>query len=284
MSKTRKKQIPPLLKIVRWVFPRLERISPALALRLFVVLFFSPLRYRVPAKEKTIEKGATLFSLTVSGKRVQCYEWGEGPLVVLVHGWAGRATQFREIIPAFVTAGFRVVGFDGPAHGRSDGRSTNIVEFEAALRALVDEVGVPHGMVAHSFGGPAVLYAAMNGLPVKKLVNIASPTVGDDIIATYLRTVGGSPRTGDAFRQYILKRFGRPFDEYSALHAVKNLPRPVDLMLVHDRDDRDVSIGNAIRLKESYPAAKLVETAGLGHTRILRDESVIRECIAFLKA
>ncbi len=283
MSKVKKPKIPPLLRFVRWVFPRLEKVSPALAKRLFITLFFTPLRYRVPEKEKAVERQASMFSLQAAGKRIQCYEWGEGPVVVLVHGWAGRATQFRGIIPALVRAGFRVVGFDGPAHGRSGGRRTTIVEFEETLRNLYEKTGVPQGVVAHSFGGPAVLYAAMNGLRVNKLVNIASPTVGDDIIDTYLRNVHGSPAMGDQFRAYIHDKFGVPFDEYSALHIVQKLPEPVDLLLVHDRDDMEVSIENAIRLQKSYPSARLFETTGLGHTRILRDENVIEACIAFLR-
>ena len=112
---------------------------------------------------------AEKFSVDVKGKKMQCYSWGTGPLVLLVHGWAGRPTQFRKIISALTAAGFRVVGFDGPAHGKSAGTSTNIDEFEDVIKTLYVQVGEPESIIAHSFGGGAVLYAAMNGLHVKKL-------------------------------------------------------------------------------------------------------------------
>ncbi len=280
----RKTKTPLLLRLIRWIYPPLERFFPRLAERLFVTIFFTPLNYTVPGKEKVLERQAEKFTVNVGRKRIQCYAWGQGPVVVLLHGWAGRATQFRKLIPAFVAEGFRVVGFDGPAHGRSGGVSTDIVEFEAALRAVTDYTGPPQAMIAHSFGGSVALYAAMNGLPVNKLINIASPTIGDEIIRTYLKAIGGSWRVGEAFKSYVLRRTGKPFDAFTALHFVRHLPATLALLLVHDEDDVEVSIDHALALVKAYPQARLVKTSGLGHTRILRDEKVIETCLSFVKS
>ncbi len=279
----KKNKLPLLLRLIQWIFPILERNLPTLARRLFIKIFFSPLNYPVPEKEKIIEKEAEKFSIYVGGKKIQCYAWGRGPMVLLVHGWAGRATQFRKIIPALVKENYRVVGFDGPAHGHSEGRSTSILEFEAVLHEIYATAGTPVAIIAHSFGGSAVLYAAMNGLEVRKLINIASPTIGDEIIATYLRTINGSPATGAFFKSYILKTMGKSFDEFASLHFIGNLPKPVDLLLVHDENDPEVSINHALELVKAYPQATLFQTRGLGHTRILRDDEVIRKCLSFIK-
>lgn len=271
------------MKIVQWIYPRLERTLPGVAHRLFVTIFFSPLNYAVPEKERETEKKAEKFELRSEGKKIRCYSWGKGPVVLVVHGWAGRATQFRKIIPAFVKENYCVVGFDGPAHGRSQGRSTNIAEFEAVLQKIYEVVGIPVGIIAHSFGGGAVLYAAMNGLPVQKLINIASPTIGDEIIATYLKTINGSPETGRFFKSYIRETTGKDFDEYTAMHFARKLDQDIRLLLVHDEDDVEVSLDQALELLKVYPSATLYKTQGLGHTRILRDEGVINRCISFIK-
>lgn len=273
-----------MLKVVQWVFPRLERFVPVLAHRFFITIFFTPLNYRVPEKEKAAEKQAKKFSLEVRGKRIQCYSWGEGPVILVVHGWAGRATQFRKIISALVEAKYTVVGFDGPAHGRSQGTSTNIEEFEDVLKHLYDRLGEPVTVIAHSFGGAAVLYAVTCGLEVKKLISIASPTIGDEIIATYLRTINGSTGTGQFFKSYISRKTGRSFDDFTALHSIAKLSRPVDLLLVHDDNDPEVPIIHAFELIKAYPSAELFVTHGLGHTRILRNENVIEKCISFIKS
>ena len=278
----KKNNTPTFLRIIRWGYPRVERIFPSLAHRFFIRLFLTPLRYRVPGKERKAETFADEFLLEAAGKKIQCYSWGEGPLVLVVHGWAGRATQFRRFIKPFNAAGYRVIGFDGPAHGKSEGRKTDIREFEEALHKIYTKCGQPVAILAHSFGGGAVLYAAMNGLNVPKLINISSPTIGDEIIGTYLTTIGASEATGLAFKKHIVDTYGSPFDHYTASYFVQHLPHPIDLLLVHDETDKEVNIRNAEALLKLYPSARLVRTNGLGHTRILKDDEVIKTCVTFV--
>ena len=229
------------------------------------------------------EREAEKTVLNVGKKRIQCYSWGSGPMVLVAHGWAGRATQFRKIIAALVSEKYRVVGFDGPAHGQSSGISTDIDEFEQVLIGLYEKFGVPGAIVAHSFGGGAVLQAAMNGLVVRKLVNIASPVIGDEIIQTYLTTINGSAATGAFFRSWVRKRKGKDFDEFTALHFITRIRQDMELLLIHDENDEEVGIAHALELMKRYPRAALYRTTGLGHTRILKDEAVIKKCVSFIK-
>jgi pimeloyl-ACP methyl ester carboxylesterase len=280
---SQKAKIPSLLKFVRWVFPRLERIAPPLAHLYFLKIFFTPLRYRTPDKERKAETFAKKFTLQIGGKKIQGYSWGNAKeYVLLIHGWAGRTTQFRRFIKPLKAANFKVIGFDGPAHGNSQGKKTNILEFEETLKKIYEKFGVPVAIVAHSFGGVATLYATMNGLPLKKLINIASPTIGDEVIKTYLRAVNGSWETGKFFKSYMVKTYGKSFDEFSSLYFIERLPHPIDLLLVHDENDKEVIIQHSEELAKRYPYAMLVRTKGLGHTRILKDDSVIRRCVTFI--
>jgi pimeloyl-ACP methyl ester carboxylesterase len=255
-----------------------------LAYRFFVRVFFTPLQYKPTEKEIKAESFSTKFILTAAGKKIQCYRWGQSAKYVLVmHGWAGRATQFRRFIKPLNKAGYAVLGFDGPAHGKSQGQSTNIREFEEVLKKIHEVQGVPEAIIAHSFGGAAVLFAAKNGLPVKKAINIASPVIGDKIIDTYLRAIGGSEKTKHFFKQYILKKYGQPFDAYTVAGFIHQLSQPVEVLLVHDEDDRDVSMEHPLELLRLYPSARLLKTKGLGHTRILKDNQVIEEIVTFIQ-
>jgi pimeloyl-ACP methyl ester carboxylesterase len=275
---------PFLLKVVQWMYPKMERTFPWLARRFFVTIFFSPLNYAVPAREKALEKDAEKFTFRVAGKKIQAYSWGAGPVILFVHGWAGRATQFRKIIAALVREKYKVVAFDGPAHGHSGGMSTTIEEFEEALVRMYEITGIPVTIIAHSFGGGAVLYAAMNGLTVKKLVNIASPTIGDEIIHTYLKTINGSAETGRFFKSYVMKKTGKPFEEFTGLHFITKIQQDLDLLLIHDENDSEVPLRHALELMKRFPRATLFQTRGLGHTRILKDGDVIKACISFIKS
>ncbi len=282
--KRKKNTIPLLLRIVRSIFPVLEQVAPFVADRIFRMVFYVPLKYPLPEKETETEKMGQVFTLSLNGKTIRGHQWGNPkmPYVLLVHGWAGRATQFRKFIPALVDRGYLVIGPDGPAHGRSEGRATSIQEFEQMFWAIFEKFGEPAGIITHSFGGAAMMNAAMHGFSIKKLVNIAAPTIGDEILLTFLKAINGSWRSAERFKKYVIRRTGKQFDDFTAIYAVQRLPKPIDLLLINDVDDKDVVFRSAEELLKVYPSARLYKTTGLGHTRILRDEQVIATAVEFI--
>jgi len=280
----KKNKTPFFLRIIPKVFPLIESLAPGLAKRFFVFLFFTPFKYEATEKEKKAETFGEKFSMVVDGKRIQCYRWGDGKKVVLVvHGWAGRATQFRRFVKPLLKEGFQVVGFDGPAHGKSEGKNTNPQEFRAVIEQLVKQLGNVSSIITHSFGGVATLYAVANGLPVRTVINIASPTISDEIVNTYLRAIGGSAKTGEAFKTYVLEKTGKPFSEFSALTFIKSAPPDLKLLLVHDEDDKEVSLTHPKELLKIFPQGELLQTKGLGHSRILKDQNVIHNVVTFIQ-
>lgn len=283
MAKTTNK-IPLALRLIPWLFPKVEAVAPPLANRFFIHLFFTPLKYGIPEKEKEVAARAQQSTVMIDGRRIHFYTWGPShlPVVLLVHGWAGRATQFRKFIDPLIQAGFQVVAFDGPAHGQSEGKKTNLDDFNSVIQYACAHHAVV-GIITHSFGGAATLYALTKGLPVRTLVNIGSPTQGDEIIKTYLRTIGGSEKTGQHFRDYVMKKTGKSFDDFTAMRFIEQVPADLNLLLIHDVDDAEAVIGQARALVSKFPAAHLYETAGLGHTRILKDDTVIAEAVTFIR-
>ncbi|CAN5295155.1 alpha/beta hydrolase [soil metagenome] len=276
---------PPLVRVIKWLFPRLEKIAPFITDRIFRLAFIVPARYKSPAKEIAAANEATLSIMVVAGKRVQIYSWGDEshPYVLLVHGWAGRATQFRKFIAPLKQAGYRVIGFDGPAHGKSEGRATSMRGFEESLIKIFAKYSEPEAIVTHSFGGGAVLYAGSRGLKFPTLINIATPYVEEEIFKTYLRALGASSTSMQKFKDHVVKSEGHPFVEFTGSHTIKLLPAPIRLLLIQDEEDTEVPIINAEALLKIYPSATLHRTKGLGHTRILKDDRVILECVAFIR-
>jgi hypothetical protein len=55
-----------------------------------------------------------------------------------------------------------------------------------------------------------------------------------------------------------------------------------EALIVHDRDDAVVHVANGRRLAAAWRESRLVETSGLGHSRILRDERVVAQVAAFI--
>ncbi len=65
-------------------------------------------------------EGASVREHPVNGVRLHVAEAGEGPLVVLCHGWPELAFSWRHQVPALAAAGYRVAAPDMRGFGRSD--------------------------------------------------------------------------------------------------------------------------------------------------------------------
>jgi len=66
--------------------------------------------------------GASPLTLSHAGLALQGWALGQGPAVLLVHGWEGASGQFAPMALALAARGLRTVAFDLPAHGSSEGK------------------------------------------------------------------------------------------------------------------------------------------------------------------
>ena len=281
--KNKKPKTPLIMLTIQKLFPVVERILPPLAYQWAFKLFFKPMRFPWPSRELSAKQSAVKFRLNAGNLEIQCYSWGQGAVVLFVHGWAGRGTQFFKFVQPFVDKGFKVVAFDGPAHGASSGKRTDIIEFERVLKSLEEYYGGICAVITHSFGGAATIFAMSRGLNVPNLVNISSPTNSDKIITAFLKKINGSIKVAAGFDKLVLKKYGKPFSSFSSEVLSEYLP-PFNLLLIHDKNDREVSIDQAEKLKELVPGAEMMATSLLGHTRILRDDQVIDKSLSFVIA
>ncbi len=264
------------LRILRKVYPFMEKTMPKIAFKLAFNLFFTPIRFKVPNREQPVLENATLFDTKIQDKRTQFYSWGipGKPLAIVVHGWMGRAGQFYKIIEALMAKEYHVVGFDGPAHGASAGRKTNILEFAEAINFIADKYGNIQCAIGHSFGGITILNAIDRGLKIENVVLIATPTIASDIIEQFQDKINATPATGKRFLKEILVKYNIAFEYMSASEIIKRI-KVNHLLLVHDENDMDVPIAHSMLMKELDPSATTIFTQGLGHTRILRNDDVI---------
>ena len=257
----------------RWLVQRCPRLGALLLAELFV----AP-RTRVP-KLASIT-GVSQHEVRVGRRRVHVHLIGEGPLVVLVHGWQGGASQLVTLAESLRAAGFRVALFDMPAHGEAAGWSTSGVEFVSILERVAAELGPVHAVVGHSLGGTAALLALARGVPMAGAVAVAPMPSFDFAVRNYARAYGLPPRAKELLSRRLVARLGlqpRDFD----LAAV-TLPGPA--LLVHDRLDRAIPWRHSHRLRERWPGVRVFETVGFGHNRVLDAENVAHAIVEFLCA
>jgi pimeloyl-ACP methyl ester carboxylesterase len=200
--------------------------------------------------------------------------------VYLVHGWGGRAEQLGAFVAPLVARGFRVIAMDGPGHGESSGRRSSGVEIGRALADVAAQCGPARGVIAHSLGAAAATFAVREGLRVERLAFVgppADPSPGSR--ASDASSAWRGRDGGDAPSQR--ERIQARWDDLPAGAAARP-PSPPPLLVVHDRDDREVRSADGAAIAAAWPGARLLETEGLGHRRVLRDAAVVGTVAAFL--
>jgi pimeloyl-ACP methyl ester carboxylesterase len=200
-----------------------------------------------------------------------------------MHGWAGRFSQFSEMIEALINGGFKVIGIDAPGHGLSGGKETSLPEFARAIEMVIQVKGPIAGAIGHSLGGVSLLLSRKNGLEIPKIVTISMPSVASGIITEFLKKINGSQKTGEGLRKEVIKKFNKSFDDFSAISIVsKDFPKS-DVMLIHDENDLEAPLYHFWEISKFFPEAKTKLTKGFGHNKILRDWGIAAEIIQYIK-
>lgn len=101
-----------------------------------------------------------------NGIRMHYVEQGEGPLVLLCHGWPESWYAWRHQIPALASAGFRVVAPDLRGYGDTEKplevEAYDILTLTADLVGLVNALGEEHAiLVGHDWGSMLAATASL---------------------------------------------------------------------------------------------------------------------------
>ena len=94
--------------------------------------------------------------LTNNGIRIFAVTEGDGPLVLLLHGFPEHWWAWRHQLPALAAAGYRAVAVDLPGYGRSDKPDVPYDEawVNACIAGLIPALGAERGvLVGHDWGG-----------------------------------------------------------------------------------------------------------------------------------
>ena len=122
--------------------------------------------------------------LDCRGTRIHAVEKGEGPLVVLVHGFPESWYSWRHQIPVLADAGYRVVAIDPRGYGRSSKFRAQTAYRIKELVGVIDAYGEEKAVVVgHDWGAPvAWTFAWLHPDRCAGVVGVSVPFAGRGVI------------------------------------------------------------------------------------------------------
>lgn len=272
-------------------FKVLNVVSPKLAGKLALRLFMTPPNFGIPRRERRLREDATLSHLNIRDRKISIRSWGEtgAPMVLLSHGWGGRCTQLHAFIQPLVDAGFRVVGFDVPGHGDSEGKRTNILDAASVICEVEKQEGPFEAIIGHSFGtGTALLSIDKFNVKPQKLVLIAYFSEVSFIITLFGELFSLKKSTLDSMQEEALDKYKNTYgvswnwEEISPIETIKSVKAKI--LLVHDDKDHEVPYIQAEPLQKVVPQAQILTTSGYGHRKILMNKQCIKTVVGFIES
>ena len=136
------------------------------------------------------------------GTRIHLVEEGEGPIVLLVHGFPESWYSWRHQLPAIAEAGFRAVAIDVRGYGRSSkpldvaayGMVQHVADNVGVVEALGEETAI---IVGHDWGSPIAAHSALlrpdvftGRRPLERRLQPAGSTPPDGEFRRHGRRVG----------------------------------------------------------------------------------------------
>jgi pimeloyl-ACP methyl ester carboxylesterase len=248
--------------------------------------FFTPNKYEVKSTDEAIIARGNNYRIPFEGGELAVTTWGEsGSTVLLMHGWGGARAQMTGFVEPLLAAGYRVVAYDQPAHGESDGNMTNVLEIAPTMDLVMQREGKFDVVIAHSFGTLITSYALVkrNFPSPSKLVYLGSFNRLLDSLPRFQALANLSDELIHGLREMISEKFGR-----DVLEAIinENLVQQIHIpaLMFHDRTDNVTPVEDSRAIANAWSEAQYIETNGLGHRGALQSIEVHEQVITFLKS
>lgn len=279
-------EYPWYLRLIRFAFSTFGPFFPNVAAKQAIKLFSTPRKRANHKISDIVMEQAKVFEFMFKGKILKAYEWGSGEqTILLVHGWESRGTALRSFVPILLEKGYRVVTFDAPAHGNSAGKQTNLVDFAGAIKAIINQIGGVRGIIAHSLGGAATVYALSNlkqTKELKRLVLIASPSRMKSAMEHFLKLIRAPKAVEQSFYNIVKNKMSIPIEDID-IATMRDKIAVEQVMIIHDKEDPIVRFENSERVAKNWEGSTFVITEGFGHFQLVKNERVLELVGGFME-
>jgi pimeloyl-ACP methyl ester carboxylesterase len=268
-------------KSIGLYFNGLAIINPSLAAKKGFNLFCNPMVQPLkPYQISFLETGKHAI-LHYEDTKIQTYKWGSGSKkVLLIHGWASHSFRWKATIEHLIENDFTVHAFDAPAHGLSSGKILHLILYSKIIDLILKEYKEVEHIISHSIGGFATIYWLFQNQQtnIKKVVVMGAPGEAEDFFNFYKKTLGLTDKTLKILTDEFAKLLGYSPSYFSASSFAKQVQ--TQGLIIHDKEDRDTSYENSVKLHSSWKNSKLMLTQGLGHS--LKSKALLEDMVQFI--
>jgi len=247
--------------------------------------FFSPSQYELKSGDQAILERGTNYRVPFDGGELAVTTWGSAvPTVLLMHGWGGSRAQMTGFVDPLLSAGYRVVAYDQPAHGESDGKMTNLLEIAPTMDIITNKEGNLNAIIAHSFGTLISSYSLVkrNFPHPARLVYFGAFNRLLDTLPRFQAAAGLPDEIVEGFRIMLNENFGEGVLE-AIVHEKLALQIEIPVLMFHDTADSVTPVEDSRAIARAWKSAQYVETTGLGHRGALQSKEIHEQLVRFLR-
>lgn len=272
------------IKLVRTKFALLSKLSKKTAAQKAFELFITP-QSRVIRELSPLLKKAESLQFKFNGTKIQGYRWNypSQKKVLILHGFESSAINFESYINPLIKKGYEVLAFDAPAHGLSEGKQINAVDYKNFIQYILKVYGPITSFITHSFGGLA-LSLVLEEVPHDeswKVVFIAPATESTTAMNQFFSYVKLDAEVRKEFDKVITRANHKPPEWYSVSRAAAFIKAQV--LFLQDKNDNLTPLSDVEPIiKKAYPNFKFIISEGLGHSKIYRAPRTVNAIIRFL--
>ncbi len=276
------------LQYLRTKFKTISKLAPITAGRMAFDLFCTPYPKYKKRKAPAIFHHAIKRKVVLTDQtKIHGFEWlpskPNDQTVLIAHGYGSYAYKFEHYIAPLLKMGYRVLAFDAPAHGQSEGKHIHVVVYQEAIQKIMEQAGPVHHFIGHSLGALTLSMIAekIDQAESRKFVLIAPATKTTTTFSNFFKMMHLNEVTKAAFLQDVSNRTSHTMDYFAADRALANYKGPI--LWVHDEKDMVCPYEDIINFKENAPSnIKYLITNGLGHNKVYKTADIMDQIMTFL--
>ena len=277
-----KQFFPSFLLKMKYLISVIYKIHPRSSYMFTAKLLSVAGRKKLSTKAVAFYEKGTKRKINVEGATFYTYTYGNGPLILMLHGWCGNAARWRVYVNELVSSGYKVMVVDAPGHGTAPGRFLSIFLYAKGIKAILTSEKKWYGVITHSIAGLTAITAIGNSekkYHPSKFIMMNTFANATTVLERFSGCLGIPEKVIIGTKELLSNYLDFPLKEYCICRQYNNINTKG--LLIYDTNDRIVPQREAEYIIDTIKQLQTLKTEGLGHT--LRSNDVVKAVIGFMK-